>query len=219
MSIYYLYVKTHNKTGLKYLGYTASQDPHKYPGSGKYWRYHLEKHGYDYTTTILKECQHPAMIKFWGEHYSDFWNVVESDEWANLKPESGDGGASPVVWNKGKKIGYTWTNGQDFVIQFDCPGPDWVRGSPTKGRLYANKSVEAKSRSGHKGTAWWNNGTECKRSESQPGLDWIKGFINPSTGSKGMHWWNNGEKSIMAFECPDSGWVRGRLKKTPPTSP
>ena len=44
MPIYTLYVKTHNKTGLKYLGRTT-QDPYKYKGSGTYWRSHLKKHG------------------------------------------------------------------------------------------------------------------------------------------------------------------------------
>ncbi len=89
--ITYLYVKTHNKTGLKYLGITKSVDPHKYTGSGLYWLRHLKKHGNDYTTEILKECEHPAMVKFWGEHYSKLWNIVESDDWANMRIESGDG--------------------------------------------------------------------------------------------------------------------------------
>ena len=40
----YLYVKTHNKTGLKYLGKTE-QDPFVYLGSGKRWLNHLNKHG------------------------------------------------------------------------------------------------------------------------------------------------------------------------------
>jgi hypothetical protein len=37
MTIYYLYVKTHNITGLKYLGYTSRKNPHKYTGSGTRW--------------------------------------------------------------------------------------------------------------------------------------------------------------------------------------
>jgi len=91
--ITYLYVKTHTITGLKYLGKTSKADPHKYLGSGKYWRQHLKKHGNHYTTEILKECQHPAMIEYWGLYYSDLWNIVDSDEWANLTPEVGAGGA------------------------------------------------------------------------------------------------------------------------------
>jgi len=36
----YLYKKTHNETGLQYLGKTI-RDPHKYPGSGLYWKRQL----------------------------------------------------------------------------------------------------------------------------------------------------------------------------------
>ena len=89
----YLYVKTHNKTGLKYLGKTI-YDPYLYHGSGKIWKLHINKHGYDVSTKVLKECTDKEELKYWGKYYSDLWNVVESDEWANLKPEEGDGGAT-----------------------------------------------------------------------------------------------------------------------------
>lgn len=89
----YLYVKTHNKTGLKYLGKTIKKDPHKYTGSGKYWIRHLKQHGYDYTTKIIKECQTEEELIKWGLHYSKLWNIVKSENWANLKEEAGDGGS------------------------------------------------------------------------------------------------------------------------------
>lgn len=90
--IYRLYVKTHNETGLKYLGYTKQKAYHKYAGSGTYWKLHLRKHGRDYSTEIIKECQSKEEIKESGKHYSSIWNVVESNDWANLKPETGEGG-------------------------------------------------------------------------------------------------------------------------------
>jgi hypothetical protein len=71
----YLYKKTHNKTGLMYLGKTT-RNPYKYKGSGDYWIPHINKHGYDVTTEILRECQTNEEVK----------------EWANLKPEEGTGG-------------------------------------------------------------------------------------------------------------------------------
>lgn len=92
MAIYYLYVKTHLNTGLKYLGQTRSKDPHKYPGSGKHWSAHLKKHGKNYTTEILRECLTTDELAQWGQYYSKLWNVTESKEWANLKPETGEGG-------------------------------------------------------------------------------------------------------------------------------
>lgn len=92
MIIYYLYVKTHNKTGLQYLGYTSSVDPHKYTGSGKYWLLHLNKHGFDYSTRVLQKCVSKLAIKAWGLFYSKIWAVSESNKWANLMDESGGGG-------------------------------------------------------------------------------------------------------------------------------
>lgn len=93
MTIYTLYVKTHTITGLKYLGYTSKADPHKYRGSGVYWTRHLKVHGNDYTTEVLQECQSKEEVKKYGIHYSNRWNVVASDKWANLKPEEGEGGS------------------------------------------------------------------------------------------------------------------------------
>lgn len=86
-----MYKKTHNKTGLNYLGKTT-QDPFTYKGSGKRWGNHINKHGYDVTTEILRECQTNEEVKEWGLYYSALWNVVESRDWANLKEEYGDGG-------------------------------------------------------------------------------------------------------------------------------
>lgn len=96
----YLYKKTHNKTGLNYLGKTTQKDPHRYQGSGTYWRLHISKHGYDVTTEILKECSTNDEVREWGIYYSNLWNVVESDDWANLREEMGDG-----VANLGKTNG------------------------------------------------------------------------------------------------------------------
>lgn len=90
--IIYLYLKTHNITGLKYLGKTV-RDPFIYKGSGLHWSRHLAKHGNDVNTEILMECHSNDEVKKWGEYYSNLWNVVESLEFANLKLESGDGGA------------------------------------------------------------------------------------------------------------------------------
>ncbi len=96
----YLYIKTHNTTGLKYLGKT-SKDPYSYIGSGKYWLRHLQKYGADISTEILLETNDPNELKEYGLYYSTLFNVVASNEWANLKPESGDGGmVTPEIIQK-----------------------------------------------------------------------------------------------------------------------
>ncbi len=100
----YLYVKTHLKTGLKYLGKTTAADPHKYTGSGKYWLNHLKKHGKEYSTEILKECKSNEEVKYWGQYYSNLWDVVNSDAWANLKEETGDGGWVRGAWSTARAL-------------------------------------------------------------------------------------------------------------------
>jgi hypothetical protein len=130
MTIYYLMVKTHKITGLKYLCQTKRKDPYRYLGSGTHWTRHLNKHGKDITTEIIRECQSKDELTEWGLHYSEMWNIVNVRDttgkkvWANLMPESGTGGSTSeiqrrpstrakrssslkgnVPWNKGKKIG------------------------------------------------------------------------------------------------------------------
>ena len=87
----YLYIKTHNITGLKYLGKTI-KNPFKYRGSGKYWLRHLNKHGENLSTEIIFETENEEELKNTGIYFSKLYNVVESEEWANLKEEAGDGG-------------------------------------------------------------------------------------------------------------------------------
>jgi hypothetical protein len=96
----YLYKKTHNKTGLQYLGKTV-RDPFKYTGSGLDWKMHLQEHGSDVSTEILKECSSTAELSYWGRYYSDLWNVVESTDWANKTRETGGG---PGVSSKQAKL-------------------------------------------------------------------------------------------------------------------
>jgi hypothetical protein len=89
--IYYLYLKTHKITGLKYLGKTT-RDPYTYVGSGRIWRNHLKRHGTDLATDILLETENPEELSAKGLYYSNLWNIVENTAFANMRPENGDGG-------------------------------------------------------------------------------------------------------------------------------
>jgi len=89
----YLYVKIHNDTGMCYLGKTQ-QNPFKYRGSGIKWRDHLKKHGYNISTIILYETENVNHLKRAGIFFSHVFNVVESDQWANLMLEEGQGGTT-----------------------------------------------------------------------------------------------------------------------------
>jgi hypothetical protein len=127
----YLYIKTHNKTGLKYFGKTT-KDPYDYYGSGKYWLLHLKQHGYDVSTEVLgyyvdKElCVHEATDFSIKNNIVHAVNEDGKKVWANQIIENGlDGGDTDrknyhphteeskkkmsesnkgkVPWNKGKK--------------------------------------------------------------------------------------------------------------------
>jgi hypothetical protein len=80
-------------TGLKYFGKTTKNDPHKYAGSGKYWKRHLKKHGSDYTTEIVAQFEDELLCEQFALQYSKEHNIVESDQWANLRDENGLDGA------------------------------------------------------------------------------------------------------------------------------
>lgn len=90
-AIIYLYIKTHNKTGLKYFGKTT-KNPFTYHGSGKHWKRHIKKHGSDITTEIYYKSHNINDIKNEGIKFSEENNIVESNEWANLIDETGTGG-------------------------------------------------------------------------------------------------------------------------------
>ena len=105
----YLYVKTHNKTGLKYFGKTVNRHPETYRGSGVRWLNHLNYHGNDVTTEIIGyftdeyECRAAAI------EFSLTNNIVESTSWANLEIENGtNGGFVGCVGDKNTQFGTMW---------------------------------------------------------------------------------------------------------------
>jgi hypothetical protein len=130
----YLYLKTHRVTGLKYLGKTT-QDPYKYKGSGLRWTRHLAKHGNDVSTLILFESEDTQQIKNQGQYYSNLWNVVNDQSFANLCPEAGDGGDMSMC--------QSWHDG---VKKRDTSG--------SKNSMFGRSAVVENN------LKWYNNGTE-----------------------------------------------------------
>ena len=102
-STIYLYLKTHNVTNLKYLGKTE-QDPHKYLGSGVVWKKHLKKYGNDINTEVLFSSKNIEEIKEMGMYYSNLFNVVESESFANLIEECGEGRPKGSELSKNHKL-------------------------------------------------------------------------------------------------------------------
>lgn len=100
----YLYVKTHNKTGLKYFGKTTRKDFEKYLGSGKYWRRHLALHGKDFTTELIASFDSEEECTKFAIEYSITNDIVNSEKWANLKEENGlDGSPKGVKLSESHK--------------------------------------------------------------------------------------------------------------------
>lgn len=77
--------------GVKYLCKSSGTDFEKYKGSGKYWKRILKKYGKDNVKTLWVSdwfyC--PYHLQEFALMYSEYNQVVESDEWANLIPENG----------------------------------------------------------------------------------------------------------------------------------
>jgi hypothetical protein len=221
----YLYIKTHNKTGLKYFGKTTRNNPHKYLGSGKYWKAHLKKHGADYTTEIYgiyydkDDCLKSAV------EFSKTNNIVESKEWANLRIESLDGGDTSKtqgyknsfhkIIENGRKSKW-WNNGLHQTFSEFPPNGTYIRGRLTFNNIGAKIGTDIQ-----RGKIWINNSIEEMMILSTKTIP--NGFINGRLKSKafaggngrhsakGSKWWNNGIISKMSTVCPGPDYVLGRL--------
>lgn len=172
MVIYTLYVKTHRKTGLKYLGKTK-QDPYEYLGSGKRWTRHLKKHGNDVDTQVLQRCFSNSSVKAWGLFYSKLWSVVESKKWANLRPEDGDGGDTSMCdafkeWIKRRDI--TGPKNPRYGKKFDyVPRPSKQGKNPSNFDQWARAA---------KGKSYYNNGVaESRFLPDDVPSGWVKGRL------------------------------------------
>ena len=99
----WLYVKQHNITGLKYFGKTVKSDPNKYLGSGVYWTRHLNEHGENITTVWAQKFTDKESLVEFALQFSKENNIVDSAEWANLKPEDGLMGGNTGITLEGRQ--------------------------------------------------------------------------------------------------------------------
>lgn len=74
----WLYIKQHNKTGLKYFGKTTRKDPIRYLGSGTYWTRHLNVHSNDVTTIWCQLFTDKTELTEYALKFSSDNNIVES---------------------------------------------------------------------------------------------------------------------------------------------
>ncbi len=103
----YLLIKQHQKTGLKYLcKHEAScfSDCESYKGSGTYWKRHLSRYGNDIKTTCLYVTENKEEFRKIALDYSLKFDVVNSNDWANLCNEEGQGGNTIIDKEKFSEI-------------------------------------------------------------------------------------------------------------------
>jgi len=177
MTNIYLYIKTHNKTGLKYLGKTI-RDPYIYKGSGIYWTNHINKHGYDVTTEVIKICQSREELTEQGLYYSRLWNIVESKAWANLKEESGDGGDTSMCPNFIKGIANRDQSGEKNPMFGGFSDNHRANISKSKkGKMPPNADQFLRAA---KGKSYWHNvedNVEKRFLQDQVPAGWVKGRL------------------------------------------
>ena len=165
MTIYtptYLYIKTHNLTGLKYFGKTIF-DPYTYKGSGKHWVRHLEKHGDDVSTEIYGYYEDKDELVNTALTFSKEHDIVNSKEWANLIEENGLDGVVPgstakestkKLMSEQRKGSIPWNKGKTYTIQ-----KEYGKGknNPMYGKKHKKSSLE-KMKKAKENYIPWNKG-------------------------------------------------------------
>lgn len=98
-----LYIKRHIDTGLMYFGKTTRPDIEKYNGSGVYWKKHIAKHGKEKIETIwFEKFNDFAALNEFATFFSEFFNIAQSNTWANLTEETGISGGNTLSPEKRK---------------------------------------------------------------------------------------------------------------------
>ena len=167
MTIYYLMIKTHNSTGLKYLCQTKKKNPYKYLGSGKDWCHHIKIHGRSINTQIIIETPDWNILKAAGRYYSKLWHITTAADdfgnkiWANLIPETGGGCGGSVNGNRFRKGNIPWNKGVYGTKQ-----------TPESVILRVKSNTGKKRTTEHKKnmTAGWEKRFESKKGTGREGL-------------------------------------------------
>ena len=106
-------------------------------------------------TNIIFQTEDKSELSLIGLYYSDFWNIVFSKEWANMKPESGSGG----TWNG--------LHGADNPM-YGTKRPQSVKDAISKANT-GKKNVFLSEF--NKKKRWWTNGSVDKcQTECPPGF-------------------------------------------------
>lgn len=199
----YLYVKRHAITGLKYFGKTTKSDPCKYPGSGSYWKRHINKHGKEHIETIeLWQFDNVEACSAFALEFSRTNEIIESDEWANLIEENGLDGAP-----KGRVIPVDVRVKMSEAQKRRAPASEVTRRKKSYNnsirKWYTNGEVEISVIPGNQPKGFIPGRVRIRTEVSRQKL---------SARRQGKRWFNNGIQQLLAF--PDNvpeGYVKGKL--------
>jgi hypothetical protein len=164
MNIYYLMIKIHNITGLRYLCQTKKKDPYKYLGSGKDWCHHLKMYGRSVDTHIILETTDWDKLTAAGRYYSKLWHITTASDdfgnkiWANIIPESGGGTGNGKTFNRGN---IPWNKGIQGLPQ--SPESVILRSKSNTGK---KRTIEHKKNM----TAGWENRFKSGKGTGREGL-------------------------------------------------
>jgi hypothetical protein len=201
----WLYVKQHNVTGLKYFGKT-SNNPHKYKGSGLHWARHLALHGNDVTTTWCELFTDKESLVEFALFFSEEFDIVQSNKWANLKAENGlDGNAKGTNNRKTTDKGIKRTASTRAKLSTARKGKSaWNKGilhtPDTKNKISTSRKLKSADPT-------WNIRPPCSKEKAEKirlantGKKWIHNPVNPSD-----------RKQLNLEDCKsyiDIGWIYG----------
>lgn len=162
-----LYVKEHSVTGLKYFGKTIALDVEKYNGSGKYWKRHISKYGINHVRTVWTSewFYSKEDINEFALAFSEIFDIVKSDKWANLKEENGCDGGGPGPGLCGNDNPSRRPEVKEKISKA-LMGHAGVKNKGSTGRPAHNKNKQL-----------WNNGIIQKFFDCYPGNEWRQGEL------------------------------------------
>jgi len=227
---FYLYKLTHNKTGLKYLGYTENDNICQkggYYGSGKRWLNHLEKYGKDISLEILFVTYSHEELKHMGLYYSELWDIVKSKDWANFRPEQGYGGntVSDKMW-------ITDGLNEKYILKTSILPEGWKKGrsnrcafkNPDNQRKYSTKrdpQKQVETYKKNKAVGKYDNSykhrkpTFTGKTHSKEAKEKLSKYQLENSKFKDTKWINNGIEelriNINTSTIPEN-YILGRLK-------
>lgn len=191
---YKLMIKTHWATGLSYLCITKRKNYHTYKGSGTTWNKFLDEHDDLFVTTLLFTTNDVDELNKIASLYSDYYDVVNSEDFLNKIPERGYRTSYFDIFKiAGSKGGRSTKNNKSGIFNEDLQHmrSDWAK-------LAASKVV--------------NRGGYCKE-----GYINLEGCSNAGKiGGKitgAMPWWTDGVINTRSYTCPGNKWRRGMTKK------